>query len=497
MSVDVSKHKDSMLDAWKDVVNDKTTTDWALFGYEKQTNNLMLVSKGDDGLEELVDELNSGKIMYAFCRVTDPNTSLPKFVLINWQGEGAPMSRKGCCANHIHDITNFFKGAHLTINARTEEDVDPPVILERLSKSTASKFNFKERSDPVENTSPVGTNYKRIQPEREINPTEREKFWLKEQEEEQKRVAEDKLKADSTKARLEQERKERELREAQAREQLVKERTSSINKVREAEKNVENALKTSEAERLQWDKQLQENAREEQDRRNRSEQMRRQRSNEAQALISQRTVNAKAIFEKNSCAGQMIGMATAKPPVKLPQEMYTAEEPVAASGPEHVPLTIPVYQETASVQQEVEVTKDQDIKDLYSEEGFSYTRNLLRDSLPPRQDSELTNPEEEQNWDEPPLEAPPTVRDPLTEMMVEHGITSSPNYTPSQVIKASNQGLRARALYDYQAADATEISFDPDDIITHIEQIDEGWWQGLAPNGYYGLFPANYVELLD
>ena len=38
----------------------------------------------DGGLEELIDELNSGKIMYAYCRVQDPNTGLPKFVLINW-----------------------------------------------------------------------------------------------------------------------------------------------------------------------------------------------------------------------------------------------------------------------------------------------------------------------------------------------------------------------------------------------------------------------------
>lgn len=38
----------------------------------------------DGGLEELVEELNSGKVMYAFCRVRDPNSGLPKFVLINW-----------------------------------------------------------------------------------------------------------------------------------------------------------------------------------------------------------------------------------------------------------------------------------------------------------------------------------------------------------------------------------------------------------------------------
>lgn len=45
-------------------------------------------------------------------------------------------------------------------------------------------------------------------------------------------------------------------------------------------------------------------------------------------------------------------------------------------------------------------------------------------------------------------------------------------------------------------ADDSEITFDPGDIITHIEQIDAGWWQGLGPHGVFGLFPANYVELL-
>ncbi|GFR91052.1 drebrin-like protein [Elysia marginata] len=46
-------------------------------------------------------------------------------------------------------------------------------------------------------------------------------------------------------------------------------------------------------------------------------------------------------------------------------------------------------------------------------------------------------------------------------------------------------------------ADDTEITFDPDDIITNIEQIDEGWWQGFGPDGSYGMFPANYVELIN
>ena len=48
----------------------------------------------------------------------------------------------------------------------------------------------------------------------------------------------------------------------------------------------------------------------------------------------------------------------------------------------------------------------------------------------------------------------------------------------------------------FYSADETEISFDPDDIITHVDMIDPGWYQGLAPDGTYGLFPANYVEIL-
>uniref|UniRef100_A0A8C3QD48 Uncharacterized protein n=1 Tax=Geospiza parvula TaxID=87175 RepID=A0A8C3QD48_GEOPR len=61
----------------------------------------------------------------------------------------------------------------------------------------------------------------------------------------------------------------------------------------------------------------------------------------------------------------------------------------------------------------------------------------------------------------------------------------------------AGKGLCARALYDYQAADDTEISFDPENIITNIEMIDEGWWRGFGPDGHFGMFPANYVELIE
>ncbi|NWX06261.1 HCLS1 protein, partial [Caloenas nicobarica] len=64
------------------------------------------------------------------------------------------------------------------------------------------------------------------------------------------------------------------------------------------------------------------------------------------------------------------------------------------------------------------------------------------------------------------------------------------------VYEGESAGICAVALYDYQGDGDDEISFDPDDTITHIEMVDEGWWRGQC-RGKVGLFPANYVKLLQ
>ncbi|KFQ51241.1 Hematopoietic lineage cell-specific protein, partial [Nestor notabilis] len=64
------------------------------------------------------------------------------------------------------------------------------------------------------------------------------------------------------------------------------------------------------------------------------------------------------------------------------------------------------------------------------------------------------------------------------------------------VYDVENPGICAVALYDYQGDGDDEIYFDADDTITHIKMVDEGWWQGQC-RGKVGLFPANYVRLLQ
>ena len=66
-------------------------------------------------------------------------------MLLNWQGESAPGTKKGICSTHLRDVQAYFRGAHLTINARNEDEVDADDILQQVAKVSATSYNFKER----------------------------------------------------------------------------------------------------------------------------------------------------------------------------------------------------------------------------------------------------------------------------------------------------------------------------------------------------------------
>ncbi|XP_042539421.1 nebulin isoform X2 [Dipodomys spectabilis] len=61
----------------------------------------------------------------------------------------------------------------------------------------------------------------------------------------------------------------------------------------------------------------------------------------------------------------------------------------------------------------------------------------------------------------------------------------------------STAGKIFRAIYDYMAADADEVSFKDGDAIVNVQSIDEGWMYGTVQRtGRTGMLPANYVEAI-
>jgi uncharacterized membrane-anchored protein YhcB (DUF1043 family) len=61
---------------------------------------------------------------------------------------------------------------------------------------------------------------------------------------------------------------------------------------------------------------------------------------------------------------------------------------------------------------------------------------------------------------------------------------------------ASAMRQQVRALYNYDATEESELSFKANDRLVVLQKDDSGWWQGEL-NGRVGMFPSNFVEVVD
>ena len=58
-------------------------------------------------------------------------------------------------------------------------------------------------------------------------------------------------------------------------------------------------------------------------------------------------------------------------------------------------------------------------------------------------------------------------------------------------------GKRALIQYDYEKAEDNELELVEGEYVSNIEMVDEDWWMGTNKQGESGLFPSNYVELVE
>ena len=62
---------------------------------------------------------------------------------------------------------------------------------------------------------------------------------------------------------------------------------------------------------------------------------------------------------------------------------------------------------------------------------------------------------------------------------------------------AHASGKRALVQYDYEKAEDNELELKEGEHVTNIEMVDDDWWMGQNLRGETGLFPSNYVELVE
>lgn len=250
MAVNLSKNRLALLTAYQDVINETSSTDWALYAYEDNSNDLTLASSGAGGLPEITVTFDNGRVMYGFCSLKEPTASLPRYVLINWVGEDVPDARKCQCASHVANIAEFFQvslteGVNIIINASTMDDIEPSAIGQRLTNGTASVASpvlSRLRTREEENGElGVGTVYTKTNAEIEMKKINREEFWEQAKREEELRKEEERKKVAEERQRFEEERMELERKEQEDREKRYRERERQIEEHRKKMQEEEEA----------------------------------------------------------------------------------------------------------------------------------------------------------------------------------------------------------------------------------------------------------------
>lgn len=159
-SLNTSTNGPSIKSSYQSVINDSfgagsdspTFGIWALFSVSTPLVNafqpdrkgkesiLKVQTTGQGELQDLVDEFSEGRIQFAFVKIRDSNTQLPKNILIGWCGEGVPERTKGYFTSHLAAVSKIFHGYHVQITARSDGDLSPESIIKKVAVASGAKY---------------------------------------------------------------------------------------------------------------------------------------------------------------------------------------------------------------------------------------------------------------------------------------------------------------------------------------------------------------------
>ncbi|KAJ5691634.1 hypothetical protein N7488_012369 [Penicillium malachiteum] len=156
----ISKSYQSVVNAAPPKNGSPTYGQWAVFSvstplvnaFQQDAGNkesvLKVQSSGEGELVDLIEEFSEGRVQFAYVKVTDPNTGLPKNVLIAWCGEGVPERTKGYFTSHLASVSKFLHGYHVQITARADGDLSPEGIVQRVADSSGAKYSAESQAPP-------------------------------------------------------------------------------------------------------------------------------------------------------------------------------------------------------------------------------------------------------------------------------------------------------------------------------------------------------------
>ncbi|KAJ0019313.1 hypothetical protein NQD34_006882 [Periophthalmus magnuspinnatus] len=298
-TINLDTYSLSLLTAKEDIINPRSSINWALFIYDGISNKLRLAESGAGGVAELASKFHMAKPQYGLCRMGSPESGSPRTAMIIWMGQDVDDYRRTECATHIPAIKNFFKEVHVFLKAEKPEEVTEERIRAELSKAhtnSSSQWLRRSSQSSLDRKDVVGTNYRKTNAAMEMRLANRDSFWARAEREEEERKEEERKRAAEERRRLERERALKEKQDAEERDRKMNEKLKMIEEQRR--KAAEQEEEERRKEKLKWEQQQREHEEEMRARLKRSESI--EKAAEAAALVSQRTMNPREFFRQLS-----------------------------------------------------------------------------------------------------------------------------------------------------------------------------------------------------
>ncbi|KAK4470441.1 hypothetical protein MN116_005994 [Schistosoma mekongi] len=492
---------------------------WVIFGYMGLTHTLDVKDQGHD-LNEFLNAFSAGKVLYGFIRleVTTP----AKFVLIVWQGEASSESFKIACARHVDCVKRLCRTVHVTINARSEVDLDWNEIVNKVRNLTGNVCNTQPIvSDNTDNDFiPTGSVYVRANPNKDIpKGCVSKSIWQSQQHIQDSSKLISNVKASKpvgfVRPICEPETDHDHAQRGNHSQHMAKQATQNEgtntikNRIKALESNLPSNEKTSNYQKV---------------------------DPRAEIMLARKLSNSLSMDDKEDDINHVVGtcykkqdprseILAARACKQLHESVFEGCEPVGTNY------------KRPDVRAEIQAAKDATTLNGTNNANTVSPVNKKSEVInnPPSQiSSSYQNHQQspsqqlQQQISSPPLSLSSVVH--VSNNQLNSNEKQHPNnvsnggvniYKQNSSVLPQNSmhkldssccnsvlttgkhqktkeisSLQAVCLYDYAANEDDELSFRVGDHIFGIEQIDEGWWLGRDASGQIGLFPANYVKLL-
>ncbi|CAH8589514.1 unnamed protein product [Schistosoma haematobium] len=448
--IDLNTNGQALLSAVNCVLDGKWS--WVIFGYMGLTHTLDVKDQGHD-LDQFLNNFSSGKVLYGFVRVDVVTPA--KFVLIVWQGEASSESFKLACPRHIDCVKRLCRTVHVTINARSEANLDWNEIVTKVQNLTGNVSHTQptNSNNTDDEFVPTGSVYVRANPNKDIpKGCVSRSIWQSQQEKQQ----------DSSKLRSPIKTSNYRKVDPRAEIMLARQLSPSVNNDEDENEDDTNHVGTC--------------------------------------------------YKKQDPRAEILAARACKQPQ---ESVFNNSEPVGANykrpdvQSEIRSIKAANNSNTlSSTNKKSDVINNSSSRDLLYQNGHHYQQSQQQTTSPPLSLSPIVhisnnqiNSNIEQQLKNGTNDNNNTYHQnsvsPQNSMynLVSPCINSSPNTEVHNKTK-NNSNLKAVCLYDYNANEDDELSFRAEEHIFDIEQIDEGWWLGRNADGQFGLFPANYVKLM-